>query len=142
MTRVAMHFLRITGAMSLVSGVVYMITPGLLLEPAGVRGLENSQLADIRAVYGGFQLGWGSYLVWSSRAIGRYRDAVFCCALVFGAVFGCRVIGVAAACAVGRRHDHNLVPRKLSKISVHGLKSTLASTVTSFPISSPTLSLL
>jgi len=83
------------GSLTIVFGLGYLLGPAALTDPAGFGALGSSATTDVRATYGGFQLGMGAFLVWAAQAEARFRMALVLIALSIGAVFGSRVIGLA-----------------------------------------------
>ena len=63
----ARAFVWIAAAIFVVAGLSYLISPASLTQATGVSA-DASGLTDIRANYGGFQLGVGVFLVWCARA--------------------------------------------------------------------------
>ncbi len=59
-------YLRIAGALTLVFGLLYLWVPETLTAPAGFGEIGSGGLTDIRATYGGFQLGLGAFLLWAA----------------------------------------------------------------------------
>ena len=57
---------------------------------------------EIRAIYGGFELGLTAFLIWSLLAPERLSTGLLVNALVLGFVALCRLIGVAAEAAMPR----------------------------------------
>ena len=91
----ARSYLRILGAITLFFGVAYLLDPGgILTEAAGFEALTPGGLTDVRATYGGFQLGFGAFLVWAANAEGRVRMALVLVALSIGAVGLGRAVGL------------------------------------------------
>jgi len=74
-------------------GIVYLVSPTLWTEPTGMVLDEPAARTDVRAVYGGFQLGVGLFLLWSTRDRERWRSALLLTTLAIGA---CRLIGIVA----------------------------------------------
>ncbi len=86
-------FLRGCAAIFGVFGLVYLFDPGWLAGAAGVQG-NASGLTDIRATYGGFQVGFCLFLLWVIASQQRVAGLV-ACALVSGCVAIGRIIGLA-----------------------------------------------
>ncbi len=87
----ARAFVWIAAAIFVVAGLSYLISPASLTQATGVSA-DASGLTDIRANYGGFQLGFGVFLVWCARA--RVSTGLLLTALVLGAVLLSRVAGL------------------------------------------------
>ena len=91
----ARAYLYFVGAMGLVFGFWYLIAPTALTDPTGFGGLGPNALTDVRATYGGFQIGSGLFLLWSAAAPARVRIALVLQALTIGAIGSCRLVGFA-----------------------------------------------
>ncbi len=87
-------YLRIFGAFSILFGVLYLFAPGFLTDAAGFGALTPGGLTDVRATYGGFQLGSGAFLLWAAAEESRVRLAVVLVALLIGAVALSRAFGL------------------------------------------------
>jgi hypothetical protein len=87
-------YLRLLGAMSLLFGFVYLLAPESMTAPTGFGPLPPSALTDVRATYGGFQLGWGAFLLWAASDAGRIRLALLVATLTIGAVALSRATGI------------------------------------------------
>ena len=86
-------FLRIVAAILLIFGVIYLLSPATLAAKAGITA-NNSGLTDIRATYGGFQIGFAIFLFWSSMARERFSSALAATAMIFFSVGAARGFGV------------------------------------------------
>ena len=93
----ARAFLDVTGFLNVFFGLVYLVDPARLTEPAGLRALDPTALTDIRAIYGGLQLGWGVFQIWCARAPRHYEAGLVCTAVMCAGLAGCRWIGVGLA---------------------------------------------
>jgi hypothetical protein len=91
--RIAQIFLVLMAAMSLVFGVIYLVAPDSMIEPMGFGVLAPSALTDVRATYGGFQIGMGLFLLWC-LVPARVRTGLLLSLLSVGAVAICRGIGL------------------------------------------------
>lgn len=91
--RIAQIYLILMVAMSLIFGVIYLVAPGSMIEPMGFGTLAPSALTDVRATYGGFQIGMGLFLLWC-LAPARVRTGLLMTLLSVGAVASCRGIGL------------------------------------------------
>ena len=91
----ARAYLYFVGAMGLVFGVWYLVAPTGLTDPTGFGPLGPNALTDVRATYGGFQIGSGLFLLWSAGAPARMRMALVLQALTIGAIGSCRLVGFA-----------------------------------------------
>ena len=68
-------YLRLMGAMSLFFGLVYLLAPESMTAPTGFGALSPGALTDVRATYGGFQLGSGAFLLGMMSELIRLREA-------------------------------------------------------------------
>lgn len=102
-------YLRVVGAFTLAFGIGYLLAPEAFTEPAGFAGLGPSATTDVRATYGGFQIGMGAFLLWAAQAGERHRMALVLVALSIGAVFFCRVIGLLLDGELSEFHRMGLV---------------------------------
>jgi hypothetical protein len=91
--RVAQIYLILMGVMSLVFGVVYLFWPATMTDPMGFGVLAPAAVTDVRATYGGFQIGRGAFLLWCLRPP-RVRAGLLLMLLSVGAVAACRAIGL------------------------------------------------
>ncbi len=82
------------GLMSVAFGMAYLVSPVSMLELTGGSASTPAAITDVRATYGGLQLGLGAYLLWSALAPERIPSALLALSLVAGAVGGCRLLGV------------------------------------------------
>jgi hypothetical protein len=80
--------------MSLVFGALYLVAPELIMRPLGVEPTAPAGLTDLRATYGGFQLGMGGFLWWCLRDPARYGAGLVAFAFLVAALAICRVIGL------------------------------------------------
>lgn len=91
----ARSYIRILGAITLFFGVAYLLDPGgILTDAAGFGALTPGGLTDVRATYGGLQLGLGAFLVWAANSDSRIRMALVLVALSIGAVGLGRALGL------------------------------------------------
>ena len=86
-------FLQAVAAVFGIFGLIYLVEPGWLSQAAGLQA-NASGTADIRATYGGFQIGFCLFLIWVMLSEQRVAGLV-ACALVSGCVAFGRVVGVA-----------------------------------------------
>ncbi|MEM7254112.1 MAG: DUF4345 domain-containing protein [Pseudomonadota bacterium] len=87
-------FLSIVALIFIVFGVIYMFAPENFATAAGLRPTPSG-LTDVRATYGGFQIGFALFLIWSCRSERRYANALLGCALITGFVAIGRIYGLA-----------------------------------------------
>ena len=83
------------GLMLVAFGLAYLVSPVSMLELTGGTASTPAAITDVRATYGGFQLGLGAFLCWSALASERVPSALLALSLVAGAIGGCRLLGVA-----------------------------------------------
>jgi hypothetical protein len=80
--------------MTLFFGLVYLLAPERMTDPTGFGPLGPSALTDVRATYGGFQIGSGLFLLWAAAEAGRMPLALVLLALTIGAVALARLTGI------------------------------------------------
>jgi hypothetical protein len=90
----ARGYLRVLGAMSIVFGLIYLLVPEWMTEPTGFPALPPNALTDVRATYGGFQLGAGAFVLWAAAEASRVRLALVLQVLTIGAIAVSRAIGI------------------------------------------------
>ena len=61
--RAAKFYLILIAVFSIVIGLVYLIAPSVMMTPFGFGELRPSALTDVRANYGGFQIGTGLFML-------------------------------------------------------------------------------
>ncbi len=83
-----------TGLMSVAFGMAYIVSPTSMVELTGGVAPTPAAATDVRATYGGLQLGLGAYLLWSALAPERFPSALLALSLIAGAVGGSRLVGV------------------------------------------------
>jgi Domain of unknown function (DUF4345) len=93
--RFARAYLRFIGAMGLFFGFFYLLAPTALTDPTGFGPLGANALTDVRATYGGFQIGSGLFLLWAAADAARVSVALVLQALTIGAIASCRLTGIA-----------------------------------------------
>jgi uncharacterized membrane protein len=86
-------FLRIIATILLLFGVIYLLNPALLAGKAGITA-EPSGLTDIRATYGGFQIGFALFLWWACRNPAQLRYPLMATLVIFASVGAARFFGV------------------------------------------------
>lgn len=97
--------LAVTAGIFLLFGLIYMVVPDLFLAPVGITAPPEG-MADLRATYGGVQIGIAAFLLWSIRTKDWSR---VCCGLyatlfIVGAISLCRVIGLEIADSTSNFH--------------------------------------
>jgi uncharacterized protein DUF4345 len=93
--RFARAYLYFVGVIGLLFGLWYLIAPTGMTDPTGFGPLGPNALTDVRATYGGFQIGSGLFLLWAAADDARVRTALVLQALTIGAIGSCRLIGFA-----------------------------------------------
>ena len=88
------NYLRFLGAMSVVFGLLYLFVPESMTGPTGFGALPPSAMTDVRATYGGLQLGFGAFVLWAAADASRVRFALVLVALSIGAVAASRLTGI------------------------------------------------
>lgn len=91
----ARAYLCFVGVMGLIFGVWYLIAPATWTDPTGFGPLGPNALTDVRATYGGFQIGLGLFTLWAAADPTRVRMALVLQALTIGAIASCRLTGFA-----------------------------------------------
>jgi hypothetical protein len=91
----ARAYLWFVGAMGLLFGIWYLFAPTSMTDPTGFGPLGPNALTDVRATYGGFQIGSGLFLLWAAANPARVRMALVLQALTIGAIGSCRLVGFA-----------------------------------------------
>ena len=91
----ARAYLYFVGAIGLLFGIWYLVAPTGLTDPTGFGPLGPNALTDVRATYGGLQIGTGLFLLWAVRDASRVRTALVLQALLIGAVALSRAFGIA-----------------------------------------------
>ena len=90
----ARGYLRVLGAMSIVFGLIYLLVPEWMTVPTGFPALPPNALTDVRATYGGFQIGAGAFVRWAAAEASRVRLALLLQVLTIGAIAVSRAIGI------------------------------------------------
>ncbi|MDJ0848847.1 MAG: DUF4345 domain-containing protein [Myxococcota bacterium] len=101
-------YLRIVGAMTVLFGLIYLLAPESMTGPAGFGALASGGLTDVRATYGGFQLGMGAFLLWAASDDRRVAPALVLVALSIGAVGTSRAVGLLLDSSVNWFHGLGL----------------------------------
>lgn len=88
-------YLGLMGAMTLCFGLIYLFAPQGMLDSAGFGAVAPGGITDVRATYGGLQIGIGAFLLWAAGDEGRVRTGLLFVAIAIGAVGTSRAIGLA-----------------------------------------------
>jgi len=91
----ARAYLCFVAAMGLLFGVWYLIAPAAWTDATGFGPLAPNALTDVRATYGGFQIGLSVFTAWAAADPARVRMALVLQALTMGAIAACRITGFA-----------------------------------------------
>jgi len=81
-------------AMSVVFGGIYLLAPELMTRPMGIEPVSPAGFTDLRATYGGFQLGMAGFLWWCLRDPARYGAGLTAFAFLVAALATCRLVGL------------------------------------------------
>lgn len=92
--RVAQIYLGLTALMSVLFGVIYLVAPYSMTDQMGFGQLAPTALTDVRATYGGMQIGMGLFLFWCLSP-SRVRTGLLFTLLSVGTLAICRCIGIA-----------------------------------------------
>ena len=91
--RGAFLFLLIGGLLMFAVGVLFLARPTILTSGMGV-GMESAAArTDIRAVYGGFEVAIGVFMIWASRRAERMQAGLMLAACIALGAAGGRVVG-------------------------------------------------
>ena len=93
--RFARAYLYFVAVMGLFFGLWYLIAPAGMTDPTGFGPLGPNALTDVRATYGGFQIGLGLFTLWTAADPARVRTGLLLQALTIGAIASCRLTGFA-----------------------------------------------
>lgn len=85
-------FLRIIAAILLVFGLIYLLNPMLLAGKAEISAAASG-VTDIRATYGGFQIGFGVFLFWACSQATQVKAALVATMIIFASVGLSRFFG-------------------------------------------------
>jgi hypothetical protein len=91
----ARAYLYFFAAMGLLFGFWYLLAPASLTDPTGFGPLRPNALTDVRATYGGFQIGSGLFLLWAVADPARVRTALVLQTITIAAIASCRIVGIA-----------------------------------------------
>jgi hypothetical protein len=65
-------------------GVGCLVDPVGLLAPVGVAALDDRGVVELRAMYGGFEIGLGLFIAWCARAPSRWSAGLLAAVLTVG----------------------------------------------------------
>jgi uncharacterized protein DUF4345 len=91
----ARAYLYFVAVMGLVFGFWYLVAPTAWTDPTGFGPLGPNALTDVRATYGGFQIGLSLFTLWAAADPARVRIGILLQALTIGAIASCRMVGFA-----------------------------------------------
>ncbi|MDH3734264.1 MAG: DUF4345 domain-containing protein [Gemmatimonadota bacterium] len=77
-----------------VFGVGFLVAPSRFAALVGLRMDTTTAISDVRAVYGGFEIGMAVLLIWCMLDPARMRLALGVTAVMFGAVAASRMVGM------------------------------------------------
>jgi hypothetical protein len=97
----------IGGPLAIVSGLVCATATEPLLSMAGITA-SASGLTDLRAIYGGLQIGLGAFLLWCRSDPARTTAGLLALGLAIGCVGALRVLGLLVDGEVNAFHAVNL----------------------------------
>lgn len=94
-------FLYVAAAFYLLFAILYMVFPLTLAGAMGVTTADSTGIIDIRAVYGGFQLGLAIFLFWSAGADEWTYPGLLITVLTTGGIFVVRLVSMLIAWEIG-----------------------------------------
>jgi hypothetical protein len=86
------HFLRAVAALLMLFGAIYVWDPSRMAGDVGIL-FDAVGATDVRATYGGIQIGFALFLLWAARRPERQHTALVATALILGCVAATRVLG-------------------------------------------------
>ena len=89
------------------TGLVYVVSPTALLDVAGITGTASG-LTDVRAIYGGFQLGLAAFLAWCVASDERVVSGLVVLGLMLAFIGASRLVGLTLDQAPNTFHLSNL----------------------------------
>ena len=78
------------GVVFVVFGSAALVQPTLMTGPPGLDASALGAATEVRALYGGLQLGLGAFLIWSVLDPSRWTPALLAYGFLLGAVGDCR----------------------------------------------------
>lgn len=94
-------FLYAAAGFYLLFAILYILFPLALTEPMGVTTADATGTIDIRAVYGGFQLGLAVFLFWSTGEEERIYPGLLITILTTGGIALVRLVSIIIAGELG-----------------------------------------
>ncbi|MEM7466200.1 MAG: DUF4345 domain-containing protein [Pseudomonadota bacterium] len=86
-------FLILISLTLLVFGIIYLLSPEQFAAAAGLTG-NASGMTDVRATYGGFQIGFAAFLMYCAMNTKYAQVGLVALAFVLGAVGASRLVGI------------------------------------------------
>lgn len=75
-------------------GVVALIQPSAMTGPPGLDASAAGAVTEVRALYGGLQLGLGAFLIWAVLDPSRWASGLLAYGFLIGAVGDSRFVGL------------------------------------------------
>lgn len=88
--------LLITALVFVALGAAFLTAPARLAEVVDLIAVQPAALAELRAMYGGMQIGFGVFLTWCGLSIPRVRTGLLAALMVFAGLAGGRFAGILA----------------------------------------------
>jgi hypothetical protein len=95
MSKAARALVIVGGVILIAYGMVFLIAPQLLGRLVGLEFVRPDAYAEVRAFYGGLELGLGAFLLHGGVKVGHTRSALLLCGFAFAAAGLARAAGVA-----------------------------------------------
>ncbi len=86
--------LALTGVIVIAIGVPFLLAPVAMMQTIDIAVASPLGLGDIRAIYGGMQIGAGVLLLLASRRAELVRPGLIAAAILFAGMFGGRVFAM------------------------------------------------
>jgi hypothetical protein len=87
-------YLRIVGVFIALAGLGYAIAPVAFTDAAGFGHILAGGVTDVRATYGGLQLGLGAFLIWAASEQVRAQAALYLLVFSVPTVGVLRALGI------------------------------------------------
>ncbi|MEM8861080.1 MAG: DUF4345 family protein [Chloroflexota bacterium] len=94
-------FLYVAAAFYLLFAILYMVFPLTLAGAMGVTTADSTGIIDIRAVYGGFQLGLAIFLFWAAGAEEWTYPGLLITVLTTGGIAIVRLVSMVISWEIG-----------------------------------------